>query len=359
MLKSNGSVNKLVVLTIVIILLPIFSLGVGCQQEEAQPGRQVVDFTASPTSGSAPLTVQFTNQSAGRVSEWWWFFGDGQASREQSPSHTYTANGIYTVSLLAIGPGEPGTVTKEDYIRVGNESPSWRLRVQECSTWDTDIPPHGKLTLLDLAGEGIVYWTRFSVKDRDELDWAVTEQYEHSILIDGVECYGAIDQVSEIWSFQQQKPRRPDAFYPAIISKGEDTTASAFWRINAPFHSSLAFYPENNDDWGTIRVLMNEISYGTVGSGVLGKGTKPGLGEQWSIKKVNEELGFPAAPKIKAALEEHFGKKVFSVTIVSWLSPKTQQYVKVLYVDAPEIERDEIRDFLRLNGFMELAYELE
>lgn len=356
--KGNKSINKLAGLTLVIILLLIFSLGTGCQGNEAQPGVQAVDFTTSPTSGSAPLTVQFTNQSIGRISEWWWFFGDGQTSREQSPSHTYAANGIYTVSLVAINSGEPETVTKEDYIYVSSQPPGWTLRGTEYSTWDVDISPHGKLILLDLAGEGIVYWTEFTVKDKDGVDWTITEQYEHSILIDGVECYGKVDQVREIWGFQQQKVRRPDAFYPAITSKGKDTTASAFWRINIPFHSSLAFYPENNDDWGTIRVLKVGLAYGIVSSGVLGKGNQPGLGEEWSINKVNEELGFPAALKIKAALEEHFGKKVFSVAIISWLSPTTQQYAKVLYVDAPEIERDEIRDFLHLNGLIELTYEL-
>jgi len=356
--KAYGSINMLVGLTIAIILLLSSSLGTGCQQETALPGVQEVDFAATPASGNAPLIVQFSGQSTGKVSDWWWFFGDGQVSREQNPLHTYTSDGIYTVSLVAIGPGEPQTMTKEDYIRVGSSLPGWTLRGIEYSTWDADIPPDGKLILIDLAGKGIVYWTEFSVKDNDERDWLVTEQYEHSILIDGAECYGNMDQVNEIWGFQGERVRRPDAFYPAITAKGRNTTASAFWRINIPFHHSLTFYPENNDDWGTIRVLKTSIFYGIVSSGVPGKGTTPELGEEWSIKKVSEELGFPTAPKIKAALEEHFGKKVFSVTLVSWLSPKTKQYVKRLYVDAPEIDRDEIRDFLRLNGFIELTYEL-
>ncbi len=45
-------------------------------------------------------TVTFTNTSASGTS-WLWNFGDGTTSTAQSPVHTYTANGIYTVSLFS------------------------------------------------------------------------------------------------------------------------------------------------------------------------------------------------------------------------------------------------------------------
>jgi hypothetical protein len=57
-------------------------------------------FTASPTTGHTPLTVQFTDTSTGGVTSWLWNFGDGQTSTLQNPSHTYTEPGTYTVSLM-------------------------------------------------------------------------------------------------------------------------------------------------------------------------------------------------------------------------------------------------------------------
>jgi PKD repeat protein len=45
-------------------------------------------------------TVTFFNQTVG-ANSFIWNFGDGKASIEESPSHTYTANGTYTVTLYA------------------------------------------------------------------------------------------------------------------------------------------------------------------------------------------------------------------------------------------------------------------
>ena len=48
-------------------------------------------FSGTPTSGQAPMNVQFTDSSTGSPTSWSWSFGDGGSSTTQSPSHTYTA----------------------------------------------------------------------------------------------------------------------------------------------------------------------------------------------------------------------------------------------------------------------------
>ena len=82
----------------------------------------VAGFTADPTSGFAPLTVQFTDAStAGTfpISSWNWDFGDGEGSTAQNPSHNYLASGVYTVSLtVRSGSDTPVTFTREAYITV-------------------------------------------------------------------------------------------------------------------------------------------------------------------------------------------------------------------------------------------------
>lgn len=88
----------------------------------------VAGFTADPTSGSAPLTVQFTETSAGEATWWSWTFGDGGTSTARNPAHTYAAVGNYTVTLTVGNARESDTVTKTGYIIVTEEHVS-RLEV--------------------------------------------------------------------------------------------------------------------------------------------------------------------------------------------------------------------------------------
>ncbi|HWQ63398.1 MAG TPA: PKD domain-containing protein [Methanospirillum sp.] len=94
------------------------------------------DFTAAPTSGPAPLTVQFTDKSFGSPTMWVWNFGDGPIPMDASganvscasgncnsianPRHTYTKNGAYTVTLTASNAQNSDTETKVNYINVQN-----------------------------------------------------------------------------------------------------------------------------------------------------------------------------------------------------------------------------------------------
>ncbi len=61
------------------------------------------DFTASTTTGLAPLDVDFTDLSTGAPASWAWDFGDGGTSTQQNPTHTYAAAGTYTVKLTVTG----------------------------------------------------------------------------------------------------------------------------------------------------------------------------------------------------------------------------------------------------------------
>ena len=76
------------------------------------------DFTAAPTSGPSPLTVVFTNTSIGGFADSLWGFGDGASSPLVDPTHTYTAPGVYTVTLQVSWPGGTHTLTRTNYITV-------------------------------------------------------------------------------------------------------------------------------------------------------------------------------------------------------------------------------------------------
>ncbi|MGF7117584.1 chitobiase/beta-hexosaminidase C-terminal domain-containing protein [Methanobacterium oryzae] len=67
-----------------------------------QASAPTADFTANPVKGVAPLTVQFTDSSAGNqpFTYAWDFDNDGNVdSTEENPTYTYNTPGTYTVKL--------------------------------------------------------------------------------------------------------------------------------------------------------------------------------------------------------------------------------------------------------------------
>jgi PKD repeat protein len=80
----------------------------------------VAGFSAQPTSGTAPLSVRFTDSSSGAPTAWQWNFGDGNTtgSTTRDPVHLYTAPGTYTVTLRASNNNGGDLETKSGYIVV-------------------------------------------------------------------------------------------------------------------------------------------------------------------------------------------------------------------------------------------------
>ncbi len=78
----------------------------------------IADFTATPTDGTAPLVVSFTDTTTGEVDTWEWNFGDGITSAEQNPYHEYEMAGNFTVTLTVVGPGGTDVETKTNYIQI-------------------------------------------------------------------------------------------------------------------------------------------------------------------------------------------------------------------------------------------------
>jgi PKD repeat protein len=61
----------------------------------------VADFTFAPQSPIAGDTVLFIDASTGAPTNWAWDFGDSGSSPFQSPAHTFTSPGTFTVQLTA------------------------------------------------------------------------------------------------------------------------------------------------------------------------------------------------------------------------------------------------------------------
>lgn len=115
-------------------------------------------FTAESASGTAPLTVNFTDQSTNSPTSWQWNFGDGGSSTQQNPVHTYQNTGSYTVQLIANNSSGSGTEIKTDYISV-------------TPTGGTGEPCPGMPTVTDIDGNvyntvfiGVQCWMKENLK---------------------------------------------------------------------------------------------------------------------------------------------------------------------------------------------------
>jgi len=76
------------------------------------------DFGASPISGGIPLTVQFSDNSFGKITSWFWNFGDGDTSTIQNPVHIYNYADSFSVSLKITCNELTDTKILENYIIV-------------------------------------------------------------------------------------------------------------------------------------------------------------------------------------------------------------------------------------------------
>lgn len=79
--------------------------------------------SGSPTSGTAPLTVQFDGSASGGCPNYTytWNFGDGSTSSDQNPSHTYQTVGNYSASLTVTD--SKGTTSQNSVSLMVNCSP--------------------------------------------------------------------------------------------------------------------------------------------------------------------------------------------------------------------------------------------
>jgi len=81
--------------------------------------------------GPAPFEAHFTDLSTEDPSAWEWTFGDGGTSTDQNPVHTYSAEGLHTVSLTARSASGSDTAVYSDLIAVP-EPAVWLQLVSGC-----------------------------------------------------------------------------------------------------------------------------------------------------------------------------------------------------------------------------------
>ncbi len=101
---------------------------VGCLSITTPP---VANFSASPTTTCTGV-VQFTDLTTNSPTTWSWNFGDGTTSTAQNPSHIYTANGTYTVTLTTTNAYGSNPKTLTNYITINKPAVPTASNVEKC-----------------------------------------------------------------------------------------------------------------------------------------------------------------------------------------------------------------------------------
>ncbi len=143
------------------------------------PTVPVAEFSGLPITGEIPLTVQFSDNSTGEISDWLWDFGDGATSEDQNPNHTYSEEGTFTVSLTVSGAGGTDTEIKTDYITVPKPHVNEPGVIFDPELFDPEMLP-SRMSIVTLDGEkylkvNLEGWSNTLLID----SFDVTQVYSH------------------------------------------------------------------------------------------------------------------------------------------------------------------------------------
>jgi hypothetical protein len=105
-------------------------------------GMASAHFAGTPTSGPAPLQVQFSANSEPGLATWSWDFGDGTYGSGMNPVHTYTTPGTYTVKLTVRQSLANVNYPASAYFSCGQES-TWQKDAMIQVTGTTVISDQG------------------------------------------------------------------------------------------------------------------------------------------------------------------------------------------------------------------------
>jgi gliding motility-associated-like protein len=110
---NTGATSNTLTVTTAGLYIATATNGCGSDSDGATVTASALDaaFSATPTSGTAPLVVSFNNTTTPVESSSDWDFDDGTTSTSTSPSHTFDVPGTYVVELTAMSDGCAETTT--------------------------------------------------------------------------------------------------------------------------------------------------------------------------------------------------------------------------------------------------------
>ena len=220
----------------------------------------VAEFT-QPLSGCAPQQISFHN--TGRGDSYLWDFGDGTTSIAESPTHTYTTPGFYTVTLVAFMPAGCRS----------SDTMSHQILVLGLGNFNLDTLytcPGTSLQIGLRPSSGCNYnWIQGSVSDSTISNPMVNQPGTYRLVISNAECSDTVTQIVEIGETAAQ-----------II--GDSVTCS--------IPSSLDIYAEGNSityQWSSNRDLTDTLNSDMS----TGNYSFDPTGQQWLYMHVVDDRG--------------------------------------------------------------------
>jgi PKD repeat protein len=134
----------------------------------------VANFTSNTTSGNAPKTIQFWDNSTNTPTSWQWSWGDLTANgTTETPTHTYTIAGTYTVTLTATNSDGSGTFQRTNYISIASGVIPFPGEINTPTNplggtlyWDTN--GNGRIDYNDL----VIFFNNLAWAQTNEPTWA-------------------------------------------------------------------------------------------------------------------------------------------------------------------------------------------
>ena len=141
------------------------------------PVTPVAKFSANTTSGTAPLTVSFTDSSE-NADIWAWEFGDGNTdSTAGSTTHTYTTAGIYIVNLTVTNSTSSNTNKTSETITVSPNSSSSVTPVAKFSANTTSGTVPLTVSFTDSSENADIWAWEFGDGNTDSTAGSTTHTY--------------------------------------------------------------------------------------------------------------------------------------------------------------------------------------
>ncbi|HXH12479.1 MAG TPA: LamG-like jellyroll fold domain-containing protein [Alphaproteobacteria bacterium] len=203
----------------------------------------VANFTATPTSGTAPLAVTFTDTSTGTVTitSWSWKFGDGGTSTQRNVTYTYKNPGTYDVTLTVSGGGLSNTVTKKGYITV-SQAPASSSGLVAAYSFD-----EGTGTKVnDASGKG-------NHGTISGATWTSSGRFGKALVFDGVNDLVTVNDAPSL-----------DLTTGMTLEAWVYPTATTYWRTvvlkERPGHLTYALYASSSTNQPLVQTVLTNSS---------------------------------------------------------------------------------------------------
>lgn len=143
----------------------------------------VVEVSATPTKADPKEMIEFTvSNTGGPVERYVWDFGDGTSIESAgSVQHAYQKEGVYDVSVRAIGPDAEDTVTLKDFVQIAYSEPlvsSFSVSPEAPTSGDTVSFRSLSKTELDVQAW---YVNGKKVGDGSTFEWEATEPGSYQV----------------------------------------------------------------------------------------------------------------------------------------------------------------------------------